>query len=170
MSPSNVDSRLYFIRPGILDDGLYVKVKEAGWQYISLTSSFPNLEPVRCSMSCSDTSWLAYRLLRRQERWSGIPFSRGSSWPRDRSWVSCIAGRFFTVWATREVKVEVFLEFPWLLYDPANVVISISGSSASSKPSLYIWKFSIHRLLKTSFKDFEHNLPSMWNEHNCTIV
>ena len=30
MSPSNVDSRLYFIQPGILDDGLYVKVKEAG--------------------------------------------------------------------------------------------------------------------------------------------
>ena len=26
-----------------------------------------------------------------------IPFSRGSSWPRDRTWVSCIAGRFFTV-------------------------------------------------------------------------
>ena len=34
-------------------------------------------------------------------------------------------------------------------------------SSASSKPSLYIWKFSVHRLLKTSLKDFEHILPSM---------
>ena len=43
-------------------------------------------------------------------------------------------------------------------------------SSAFLKPSLYIWKFSVHRLLKTSLKDFEHNLPSMWNEHNCTIV
>ena len=31
-----------------------------------------------------------------------ISFSRGSSWPRDRTQVSCIAGRFFTVWATRE--------------------------------------------------------------------
>ena len=40
----------------------------------------------------------------RQEHWSGeaISFSRGSSWPRDWSRVSCIAGRFFTVWATRE--------------------------------------------------------------------
>ena len=28
----------------------------------------------------------------------------GSSWPRDRTWVSCIVGRLFTVWATREVK------------------------------------------------------------------
>jgi len=34
--------------------------------------------------------------------WVAIPFSRGCSWPRDRTHVSCIAGRFFTIWATRE--------------------------------------------------------------------
>ena len=34
--------------------------------------------------------------------WVAIPFSRGSSQSRDGTWVSCIAGRFFTVWATRE--------------------------------------------------------------------
>ena len=33
-----------------------------------------------------------------------IPFSRESSKPRDQSQVSCIAGRFFTIWATREAK------------------------------------------------------------------
>ena len=35
----------------------------------------------------------------RPEYWSGLlfPFSRGSSQPRDGTWVSCIAGRFFTV-------------------------------------------------------------------------
>ena len=39
--------------------------------------------------------------------WVAIPFSRGSSWPRDQTLVSCIAGRCFTVWATREShKVE----------------------------------------------------------------
>ena len=40
----------------------------------------------------------------RQEllEWVAIPFSRGPSWPRDRTWVSCIAGRFFTVWTIRE--------------------------------------------------------------------
>ena len=31
-----------------------------------------------------------------------IPFSRGSSWLRDQTQVSCIAGRFFTIWATKE--------------------------------------------------------------------
>ena len=34
--------------------------------------------------------------------WVAISFSRGSSQPRDWTWVSCIAGRFFTDWATRE--------------------------------------------------------------------
>ena len=48
----------------------------------------------------------------RQEYWSGLPFSRESSWPRDRTQVSCIAGRFFTVWATR--KAQLFLLFLFL--------------------------------------------------------
>ena len=37
--------------------------------------------------------------------WIAIPFSRESSQPRNRTWVSCIAGRFFTVWATREAQL-----------------------------------------------------------------
>ena len=47
-----------------------------------------------------------------------------------------------------------FLEFLWFLYDPANVGNLISGSSAFSKSSLCIWKFSIHILLRPSLKDF----------------
>ena len=35
-------------------------------------------------------------------QWVAIPFSRGSSQPRDWTQVSCIAGRLFTIWATRE--------------------------------------------------------------------
>ena len=38
-------------------------------------------------------------------QWVAIPFSRGSSQPRDQTQVSRIAGRFFTVWATREAHV-----------------------------------------------------------------
>ena len=40
--------------------------------------------------------------------WGTIPFSRGSSWPRDWTWTSCIAGRFFTLWATRFLKTSLF--------------------------------------------------------------
>ena len=39
--------------------------------------------------------------------WVAISFSRASSWPRDRTRVSCVAGRFFTVWASREVHRRV---------------------------------------------------------------
>jgi len=37
--------------------------------------------------------------------WVAIPFSRGSSQPRDWTQVSCISGRFFTIWATRELLI-----------------------------------------------------------------
>ena len=38
--------------------------------------------------------------------WIAISFSRGSSWPRDRTQVSCIVDRRFTIWATREVRIN----------------------------------------------------------------
>ena len=40
-------------------------------------------------------------------QWVSISFSRGSFQPRDQSWVSHIVGRFFTIWATREVTTEL---------------------------------------------------------------
>ena len=43
----------------------------------------------------------------------------------------------------------------------------ISDSSASLNPSLYIWKFLAHILLKPSLEDFEHKLASMWNVCVC---
>ena len=39
-----------------------------------------------------------------------ISFSRGSSWPRDWTWVSCTAGRFFTNWTTREIHHSLLVE------------------------------------------------------------
>ena len=60
-----------------------------------------------------------------------------------------------------EAEIDIFLEFPCFFYDPVNVGNLISGSSAFSKSSLYIWKFSVHVLLKPSMKDFENCLASM---------
>ena len=57
--------------------------------------------------------------------------------------------------------VDVFLEFSSFFYDPTDVGNLISGSSAFSKSSLHIWKFSVHVLLKPSLEDFEHDLASM---------
>ena len=69
-----------------------------------------------------------------------------------------------------EGEVHVFLEFPCLFYDPTDVGNLISDSSAFSKSSLYIWKISIPILLKSSLKDIEHNLASMWNECNYVVL
>ena len=69
-----------------------------------------------------------------------------------------------------EAEVNVFLEFSCSSDDPVDVGNLISGSSAFSKFSLYIWNLSIHILLKHSLKDFEHYLSSKWNECNCAVV
>ena len=69
-----------------------------------------------------------------------------------------------------ESEADVFLEFSCFLYVQKNVSNLSSGSSAFSKPSLYIWKFSIQVLLKPNLKAFEHTLTSMGSEHNCRVV
>ena len=75
-------------------------------EYLNLTKVWVAQScPTRCDpMDCSHQAPLSTEFSR-QEYWSGlsIPFSRGSFWPRDRTQVSCIAGRFFTNWGhTRE--------------------------------------------------------------------
>ena len=67
-------------------------------------------------------------------------------------------------------KLDVFLEFSCFFYDSTDVGNLICGSSAFSKSSLCIWKFSVHVLLKPSLKGFKHYLVSKWNERNCAIV
>ena len=42
--------------------------------------------------------------------WVATPFSKGSSQPRDQTWVSCIAGRVFIIWATREAHIYCWCE------------------------------------------------------------
>ena len=50
--------------------------------------------------------WILYQLSHQGSprilEWAAYPFSRGSSWPRNQTRVSCTAGGFFTSWATRE--------------------------------------------------------------------
>ena len=60
-----------------------------------------------------------------------------------------------------KVEVDVFLELSYFFDDLTDVGNLISGSSAFSKSSLNIWNFLVHILLKSSLKDFEHNLASM---------
>ena len=72
--------------------------------------------------------------------------------------------------AVNETEVDVLLKLPCFSYDPTDVGNLISGSSAFSKSSLYIWNFSVHILLKPGLKDFEHYLAGISIEHSCVIV
>ena len=65
--------------------------------------------------------------------------------------------------------VDIFLEFPCFLYDLAHIGNLISGSSAFSKYSLNIWKFSVHVLLKPHLEIFEHYLASMGCEASLKV-
>ena len=69
-----------------------------------------------------------------------------------------------------EAEVDVFLEFPCFLYDWVDVDNLISGSSAFSKSTLNIWKFSVHVLLKPSLENFESYFANVWDECNYAVV
>ena len=136
-----------------------------GMMYTALTYSFPNLEPVHCSMSGSNCCFLTCIQISQeagQEVWYSQLFK---NFPKV---VVIHTVKGFGV--VNEPEVDVFLELSCFFDDPTDVGNLISGSSAFSKSSLYIWKFLVHVPLKLSLKEFEPYLASMWNEHNWTVV
>ena len=107
--------------------------------------SFPNLEPVCCSMSGSNCCFLTC-----------IQISQEAD---KVVWYSHLLKNFlqFVVIHTakgfgivNKAEVDIFLEFSCFFNDPMDVSNLISGSSAFSKSSLNIWKFTVHVLLKIS--------------------
>ena len=60
-----------------------------------------------------------------------------------------------------KAEVDIFLELSCFFCDPVDVGNLISGSSAFSKTSFNIWKFTVHVLLKPGLENFEHYFASM---------
>ena len=104
-------------------------------------------------------SWPAYRFHRRQVSHLLKDFPQ---------FVVIHTVKVFSV--INEAEVDVFLEFSCFFHDPINVGNLISGSSAFSKSSLNVWKFTVHVLLKPGLENFEHYFASMWEECNCVVV
>ena len=77
----------------------YIKVKSGSHSVIS-----DSCNPMDCSLPGSSVHGI---LQTRIPEWVDYPFSRGSSWPRNQTGVSCITGRFFTSWATREEVIYI---------------------------------------------------------------
>ena len=127
--------------------------------------SFPYLEPVHCFMPTSNCCFLTC-----------IQISQKAG---KVIWYSHLFQNFPQFFVIHTVKVfdivnkaevDVFLELSCFLDDPADVGNLISGSSAFSKTSLNIWKFSVYVLLEPCLENFEHYFTSMWDEWNCVVV
>ena len=127
--------------------------------------SFPNLEPVYCTMSSSNCCFLTC-----------IQISQKAG---QVVWYSHLFENFpqFIVIHTvkgfgivNKAEIDVILELSCFFDYPADVSNLISGSSAFPKISLNIWKFLVHVLLKTRLENFEHYFASMWDECNCAVV
>ena len=128
----------------------------------TLTYSFPNLELVRCP--CPDltvASWPAYRFLRRQVRWSGIPISK--NFPLFVV-ISTVKG-FYIV---NEIGVDVFLEFSCFFYDLTDVgnlpliPLPFLNSACTSGNSWFTYCWGLAwRILSM--------ILLMWNECNCVV-
>ena len=122
--------------------------------------SLPYLEPVIVPCPVLTVAfWPAYRFLSKQVRWSGIPIL----W---RIFHSLLKG--FSI--VNKTEIDVFLELCCFFNDPADVGNLIFGSSAFSKSSMNIWKFTVHVLLKPGLENFEHYFTSMRDECNCVVV
>ena len=82
--------------------------------FLSSESEVTQLCPTLCDpMDCSLPGSSLHGILQaRVLEWVAISFSRGSSWPRDQTQVSCISGRRFNLWAIREVARFKF--YYWL--------------------------------------------------------
>ena len=125
--------------------------------------SFPDLEPVCWSLSSSNCCFLTC-----------IQVSQEAG---QVVWYSHLFQNFplfvfiHTVKGSGIVnKADVFLELSCFFDDPTDVGSLFSGSSALSKPSLNIWNFTVHILLKPGLENFDHYLTSMLDECNCLVV
>ena len=127
--------------------------------------SFPNLEPVCCSTSSSNCCFLTC-----------IQISQEAS---QVVWYSHLFKNFpqFVVSHTvkgfgivNKAEVDVCLESACFFYDPTDVGNLISSSSAFSKSSVNIWRFSVHIRLKPNLGNFEKYIASMWDECNWVVV
>ena len=97
-----------------------VKWSEVKWS----AQSCPTVcDPVDCSLPGFSVHWIFQA---RVLEWVALSFSRGSSWPRDRTQVSCIAGRCFTLWATREAPLGSEVKFK--LFSVQLFVIPLTGA------------------------------------------
>ena len=126
--------------------------------------SFPDLEPVCCSMSSSNCCFLTCIQVS-QEAGQVVWYSH-----LFQNFPQFIVSHTVKGFGRNKEEIDIFLELSCFSYDPVDFGNLISASSAFSKTSLNIWKFSVHVLSKPGLKNFQHHIASVWDECNCVVV
>ena len=127
--------------------------------------SFSYLEPVCCSMSSSNCCFLTCIQISQEAGQVVWYFHVFKNFPY---FVVIHTVKDFGI--VNKAEVDVFLELSCFFDDPMNVGNLISDSSAFSKSSLNIWKFTVHVLLKPFLENFEQYFDSVWDECNCVTL
>ena len=127
--------------------------------------SFPNLEPVCCSMSGSNCCFLTFILIS-QEAGQVVWYSHlFQNFPQ-----FIVIHTVKSTGIVNKAERDIFLELSCFFDDPMDVGNLISASSDFSKSSLNIWNFSVYTLLKPGLENFEHYFASVCDEYNCAVV
>ena len=124
--------------------------------------SFPNLEPVRCSTSdsnCCFFTCIQVSLEAGQVVWY-------SHFLKNLPQFVIHTVKGFSI--INKAEIDVFLEISCFFCDPADGCNLIFGSSAFSKSSLNIWKFTFH-IHKAGLEKFEYLFASVWDKCNCAV-
>ena len=127
--------------------------------------SFSYLEPVCCFMSSSNYCFLTCIQISQevgQLVWHSFLFK---NFPQ-----SVVIHTVKCFGIVNKAKVDAFLELSSFFYESTDVGNLISGSTAFSKSSLNIWKFTVHIVLKPGSENFEHYFTSVWDECSCAVV
>jgi len=100
------------------------------------------------TMDCSPPGFSLHGILQaRIPEWVVIPFSRESSQPRDRTWVSCIVRRFFTIWAIKEATRQLL----WYSITK-NWVLSLYDQNKARMSALHTLFITVMAVLADSVK------------------
>ena len=126
--------------------------------------SFSYLEPVCCSTSSPNCCFLTcLQISQERGKVVWIPMSF-------RIFQFIVSHTVKDFGIINKAEIDAFLELSCFFDDPVDVDNLISGSSAFSKSSLNIWKFTVYVLFKPGLENFEHYFTSMWDECNCVVV
>ena len=150
-----------------------------GWFYqiMPFVGTFAQLRPTLCNpVDCSPPGSSVHGFSQaRIPEWVAISFSKGSFWTRHGTRVSCIAGRFFTIWATREILAIshiLFIDLSWKgIYGISSTCIQGESENiwgwSSSPDTVFLYLLNITQVtwhLAASFRTDNLNTVKRWLE------